>query len=127
MSVTLTEQAVAERRKTETRRLGWLTLKPGDHLQLCRKVMGRKRADGTVEPLVRVAMVEVTDVRRERLDAITDEAVEREGFEPGDLTAWDDRPPHTVGPSGCFVRFFTASMRCEPTTEVTVITWRYLD
>jgi len=39
MSVALTEQAVRERRKTVTRRLGWQFLKPGDRLTLCRKVM----------------------------------------------------------------------------------------
>lgn len=76
MSVTLTEQAVRERRKTVTRRLGWLFLKPGDRLTLCRKVMGRKKD----EPLERLAEVEVVDVRRERLDAITDDDVPREGF-----------------------------------------------
>ena len=48
MSVSLTEQAVVERRKTVTRRLGWWEdrngrrlLKPGDRLTLCRKVRGR--------------------------------------------------------------------------------------
>lgn len=55
MSVSLTEQAVLERRKTVTRRLGWRFLKPGDRLTLCRKVMGRKPG----EPLVRICDVEV--------------------------------------------------------------------
>lgn len=41
MSVALTERAVIERRKTVTRRLGWVFLKPGDRLTLCRKVMGQ--------------------------------------------------------------------------------------
>src|SRR5690606_7983375 len=63
MSVSLTEQAVLERRKTVTRRLGWKFLKRGDRLTLCRKVMGRKKG----EPLVRLAEVEVVDVRREPL------------------------------------------------------------
>ena len=43
MSVSLTEQAVVERRKTVPRRLGWWEdrngrrlLKPGDRLTLCR-------------------------------------------------------------------------------------------
>jgi len=51
MSVSFTEQAVRERRKTVTRCKGWLFLKPGDRLMLCRKVMGRKPG----EPLVRIA------------------------------------------------------------------------
>lgn len=133
MSVTLTEQAVVDRRKTETRRLGWLTLQPGAELELCRKVMGRKRRDGSVEPLVRLARVEVTDVRREPLCLITDSAVRREGFTRDELSAyahlggggtWDGSDDTA---RARFVRFFTASMRCTPDTEVTVITWRYLD
>lgn len=58
MSVTLTERAVVERRKTVTRRLGWGFLKAGDRLTLVRKAMGRRRPDGTVEPLVLVTRVE---------------------------------------------------------------------
>ena len=109
MSVSLTEQAVVERRKTVTRRLGWKFLKPGDRLTLCRKVMGRKKG----EPLVRLAEVEVVDVRRERLDAITDDDVVREGF-PGWVAA-------------DFILFFLAHMAAGHDTEVTRIEWRYLD
>jgi hypothetical protein len=115
MSVALTEDAVRERRKTVTRRLGWRFLKPGDRLTLVRKAMGRKRRDGTVEPLVRIADVEVVSVRREVLYVIQIDAreVEREGF-PGQTGRW-------------FVDFFCKHMRCHPTTEVTRIEWRYLD
>lgn len=63
MSVAFTEDAVRARTKTVTRRKGWLFLKPGDRLTLCRKVMGRKPG----EPLVRICDVEIVDVRRERL------------------------------------------------------------
>lgn len=66
MSVSFTEQAVVERRKTVTRRKGWQFLKPGDRLTLCRKVMGRKKD----EPLVRIAEVEVVSVRRESLGVL---------------------------------------------------------
>lgn len=113
MSVTLTEAAVVDRSKTVTRRLGWRNLKPGDRLTLCRKVMGRKRADGTVDPLVRLAEVEVVNVRREALTAITTEDVAREGFP--DLT-----------PVG-FRVFFAQAMRVPSNAEVTRIEWRYLD
>lgn len=119
MSVALTEDAVRERRKTVTRRLGWQFLKPGDRLTLVRKAMGRKRRDGTVEPLVRLAEVEVVDVNREPLCAVAGPSdlgateVEREGF-PGKDGAW-------------FVEFFREHMRCGPMTEVTRIEWRYLD
>lgn len=120
MSVAFTEQAVRDRSKTVTRRKGWWRnkygeplLAPGDRLTLCRKVMGRRRADGTVEPLVRIAEVEVVSVRRERLDAITDDDVAREGF-PTASALW-------------FVDMFCEAMRCQPGTEVTRIEWTYLD
>lgn len=120
MSVQLTEDAVRERRKTVTRRLGWLDLEPGDLLTLCRKVQGRKRPDGTVEPLVRLADVEVVSVRCERLDAIDAADVAREGFPAADgVGGW-----MTVE---AFIRFFCKHMRCTSDTEVTRIEWRYLD
>lgn len=108
MSVSLTEQQVRARTKTVTRRMGWLMLKPGDRLTLCKKVMGRKKG----EPLERITDVEVVDVRRERLDAITPDEVVAEGF-PGD------------SPDG-FVEFFCDTHKgCTPESEVTRIEWRY--
>ena len=112
MSVSLTEQAVVERRKTVTRRLGWRFLQPGARLTLCRKTRGRRRRDGTVEPLVRLADVEVVDVRSSMLDAITSEDVIREGLE--------DFTPEM------FVDYFCRHMRCAPDAVVTRIEWRYL-
>ena len=109
MSVALTEQAVVERRKTVTRRLGWKFLKAGDRLTLCRKVMGRKKG----ETLVRLAEVEVVDVRREPLYRIDLADVRREGF--------DDMLPSD------FIEFFVKHMRCHISDEVTRIEWRYLD
>lgn len=116
MSVSLTEQAVIERRKTVTRRLGWWQdkrgrhlVKPGDRLTLCRKVMGRKAG----EPLVRLCDVEVVYVTREPLGTITPGDVKKEGFE-------------RLSP-GEFVLFFCEHMRCNPLTMVTRIEWRYLD
>jgi hypothetical protein len=112
MSVALTEEQVVARTKTVTRRLGWRTLTPHTRLQLVRKAMGRKRADGTVEPLVRLAVVDVVSVRRERLDAITPADVAAEGF--------PDWSPAE------FVEFFCRTMRCTPDTEVTRIEFRYV-
>lgn len=113
MSVALTEDAVVARQKTVTRRLGWDFLKPGDRLTLVRKAMGRKRADGTLEPLVRLAEVEVVSVDRRRLSDIDVADVEREGF-PG----WDpDR----------FIRFFCEHMKTNRRVVLTRIEWRYLD
>jgi hypothetical protein len=108
MSVALTEQQVRDRVKTVTRRLGWKTLKPGMRLTLCRKVMGRRHG----EPLVRICDVEIVSVRRERLDAIAAEDVAAEGF-AGQTPAE-------------FVAFFCEHMRCDPSSEVTRIEWRYL-
>lgn len=119
MSVALTEGAVRAQRKTVTRRLGWSMLEPGAELDLCRKVMGRRKGD----PLVRIARVRVIDVRRERLDAITDDDVALEGFGTvGDLLAYDKGD----GLAAAFVRFFTEHMKCEPSTEVTRVQWEYL-
>lgn len=113
MSVSLTERAVVERRKTVTRRLGWEWLIPGERLTLCRKVMGRRRKDGTIEPLVRLADVQVIDVIREPLSALTVGDVAREGF-----SGWTPDE---------FLDFFCQHMRCDRSAEVTRIEWRYLE
>lgn len=110
MSVALTEDAVRARRKTVTRRKGWEFLRAGDRLTLCRKVQGRKPG----EPLVRLAEVQVTSVRREVLSAITPEDVAREGF-PG------------MSPAVFIVRFFVNAQRITSADTVTRIEWRYLD
>lgn len=123
MSVAMTAEAVVERRKTVTRRKGWLMLKPGDRLTLCRKVQGRRPG----EPLERLAEVEVVSTRRESLRKLYDgawgnhdqweyaqEEVAREGF-PG------MRPM-------LFVRdFFIHAQGMGLDDEVTRIEWRYLD
>lgn len=108
MSVALTEYAVRQRTKTVTRRLGWLFLKVGDRITLCRKVMGRKPG----ERIERICDVEITAIRREPLRRITAEDVRREGF-TGHTPMW-------------FINMFCEHMKCTPDTEVTRITWRYL-
>ena len=101
MSVSLTEPQVRARAKTVTRRVGWHMLRTGDHLTLCRKVMGRRRG----EPLERIVTVEVTSLRREPLGAITAADVTAEGF-----------PQMTPAE---FVSFFCSTHRgCGPDTEV---------
>ena len=108
MSVALTEPQVVARAKTVTRRKGWLFLKPGDRLTLCRKVMGRQGAT-----LVRLAEVEVVSVDRWTLNAIWPADVKREGF-----------PEWTVHE---FIAFFCEHMGGDATQVVTRIEWRYLD
>lgn len=123
MSVSMTEQAVVERQKTVTRRKGWWLdkngrrlLRPGDHLTLCRKVMGRKPG----EPLVKLAEVEVLAVTRETLDALYDMQpwdwgyeLEREGFP--DLT-----------PQVFVETYFVDAQGMSPEDEVTRIEWAYV-
>lgn len=110
MSVSLTEDAVRDRTKSVTRRMGWLNLTPGTRLTLCRKVMGRRKG----EPLVRIVDVEVVSVRRERLDEITPAEVVAEGFP-------DMAPAEFVG-------FFCNSHKgCTPDSKVSRIEWKYID
>jgi len=126
MSVSRTVAGVVERRKTVTRRLGWTFLRPGDRLTLCRKVQGRfDYRTGVLEPLDRLAEVEVVSVRREPLTAITDEEIAREcvprvNFE---LVYVETNQP----PADEWVRWFCEAMGCQPTTTVTRIEWKYLD
>lgn len=123
MSVSHTEQAVIARRKTVTRRLGWRFLKVGDTLTLCRKVMGRQGA-----PLVRLAEVEVIDVRRERVWDITDDDIAREGVDPGKFDeVWDEVWTDTGQPTPeAWVAWFCETMRVQPDELITRIEWRYL-
>lgn len=110
MSVSFTEAAVRARTKTVTRRKGWLFLKPGDRLTLCRKVMGRKPG----EPLVRICDVEVISVRREPLIAVA---------EPGELEREGCGHLH---PAVFHANYFVPQ-RIKWWDDVTRIEWRYLD
>ncbi|HEY2086315.1 MAG TPA: hypothetical protein VGH54_09850 [Mycobacterium sp.] len=116
MSVAFTEDAVRRRAKTVTRRKGWLFLKPGDRLTLCRKVMGRKKG----EPLVRIVDVQVVSVRREPLSALTmdltygQNEVSYEGFPD-------------MSPEDFVDEFFVKAQRMHVEDVVTRVEWRYLD
>ena len=117
MSVAMTLDAVRDRTKTVTRRRNWWEnkygrriLREGDRLTLCEKSQGRKSG----EPIVRVAEVEVVDVRRERLDAITADEVAREGF-----------PDWT--PGEFIAHFFVKAQGIQPDAEVTRIEWKYVE
>jgi len=128
MSVSLTEQAVVDRRKTVTRRLGWAFLRPGDRLTLCRKVMGRRPG----EPLVRLAEVEVVDARREPLLAVTLREIDLEAVAPSVYLAVTS-DTHLRNASVCrdcrvlaWVEWFARTMGVPMDSEVTRIEWRYL-
>jgi hypothetical protein len=109
MSVALTIDQVRAGTKTVTRRLGWRYLKPGDRLQLCEKVRGRRAG----EQLVRLRDVVVVAVDIVRLDSIDQADVVAEGF-----PSWT---PHE------FIEFFCRTHPpANETTEVTRIEWRYV-
>lgn len=119
MSVAMTKQAVIERRKTVTRRKGWLFLKPGDRLLLVEKTMGFKKGETCPPPL---AEVEVVSVRREPLyqlhlrnhSAYAWEEVAREGFP-------------SMNPTEFVQRFFIDAQGMHILDDVTRIEWRYMD
>lgn len=129
MSVAFTEQAVVERRKTVTRRKGWWTdkngrqiIKPGDRLTLCRKVMGRKKG----EPLVRLAEVEVVDVRREPLCAVAGpHVIADDGTVTFPEMVAEGFPD--MHPGEFMQRYFYEAQRITFMDDVTRIEWRYLD
>ena len=109
ISFSLTKDQFRARTKTETRRLGWWFLKPGDLLMGCEKCQGLKPG----EPIVRMGAVRVVNLFRERLDAITAEAVVREGFP-------DMAPPE-------FVAMFCKHMKVKPFKIITVIKFEYVE
>ena len=100
--------------KDVTRRLGWEYLKVGERLQVCRKCMGRKPG----EPLVKLAVIEVVSVGRERLSALRrpyygPEECRREGF--------PDLSPKE------FINFFCRTHKgCVSSTPVTRIEFKYI-
>jgi len=112
MSVAFTEQAVVERRKTVTRRKGWLFVKPGDRLTLCRKVMGRKRRGRGHQrsALCAVAGPYATD---QNGGTIWPELI-AEGFPD-------------MNPSEFMIRYFINAQGIGAMDDVTRIEWRYLD
>ncbi|QDU67677.1 ASCH domain-containing protein [Engelhardtia mirabilis] len=109
ISFSMTEPQILDRSKTVTRRTGWRHAKAGDLLRGVHKCMGFKPGE---KPRT-LATVRVVEVRRERLDAITDQDVAREGY-PGQSADW-------------FVAKFCQAMRCTPETEVARIEFEYVD
>ena len=107
ISFALTTAQVKARTKRQTRRLGWLNLKPQTRLNACEKCQGLKPG----EKIVRLDVIEVTGVRREPLEAITPADVVAEGF-PGMTPAE-------------FVAMFCEHAGIDPETVVTVIDFDY--
>lgn len=80
ISFAMTTEQILNRSKTVTRRDGWLHVKAGDLLRPVDRVMGFKKGERSQPLLPDGWLIEVVDVRREPLDAITPEDVVREGF-----------------------------------------------
>lgn len=109
ISCAITTRQIRGRTKTVTRRLGWLDLKPGTLLRAVVKCMGLRKGE-RVQPL---ALLYVVSVRRERLDTITPDDVDAEGFP--DMTPAE------------FVAMFCRSHKgCRPDSTVTRIEFRYV-
>lgn len=109
ISFGLTERQFLDGSKSVTRRLGWRFLQPGDRLMGVRKAMGLKKG----EPVVRLGVIEVLWVNRERLDRIDVSECQREGF--------PEMSPED------FIAFFCRTHKgCTPETEVTRIKFTHV-
>lgn len=109
ISFSATIPQIQNRTKTVTRRLGWKTLKPGQELRGVEKAMGLKKG----EKHKTLAIIKVTGVRQEPLNACTNKDAVAEGF------------PEMTGKQ--FVEFFCKAMRCTPCTDVTRIEFEYVE
>lgn len=103
MSFFLTKRQFLDGSKTQTRRLGWTSLRVGEVFLGVEKCQGLRKGQRQVELGAR----RVIGTRRERLDAITREDVIAEGF--------PDMTPAQ------FVELFCAANKCTPETIVTRI------
>lgn len=109
MSFSLTKEQLLAGKKTVTRRLGWRSLKAGDHVLAVEKCMGLRRG----EKQKVLCEIEIVEVNRERLSAMTQADCAREGFQ--------------MMSAGSFVEMFCKHMRCTPKTMVTRIEFRKVD
>lgn len=116
ISFALTTDAILNRSKTVTRRLGWEKLGPGERLLAVDKLRTRSAQ--------KLAVIEIVSVRREKLNAITNEDVIREG----DPFPRPEYQRDSVDiPRKRFVEEFCRSMKCVPDTIVTRIEFRYIE
>lgn len=96
MSFSMTTKQFLDGTKDVTRRMGWPYLRVGDHLLGIKKGMGLKK--GQHQRVL--GEIVVMSARWERLDGITNEECQREGF------------PHMT--PGEFVEMFCRANRCNP-------------
>lgn len=108
-----TADAIRARRKIVTRRVGWKFIKPGTPLTAVVQNQGLPRG---ASPEV-LAALEVVDVRREPLAAITDADVLLEGY----------HDPRGVFTRHEFIRHFCATIGGTSSQLITRIAFRYVD
>lgn len=107
VSFMYTPQQMRDRTKTVTRRLNWEWAKPGMRLHAVSKCMGLRKGD-TVESF---GVIELVDVRREPLHAITQADVIAEGF-----------PEMSCAE---FQEMFVQHMGCDYDDDVTRVEFRF--
>lgn len=116
ISFALTTDQFLDGSKDVTRRMGWERLKVGDKLCAVKKAMGLRKG----EQIQRLGLIEVTDVRRERLDCMTcvetygREECRREGF-----------PKYT--PDEFIAMFCDSHKGCIPSHMVTRIEFKRIE
>ncbi|KKM87389.1 hypothetical protein LCGC14_1269410 [marine sediment metagenome] len=104
----MTEAAFLDGSKDVTRRLGWKNLKPGTELLAVNKCMGLRKG----EKARIFGPIRVVSVRREPLNAITQDDVRREGY------------ALPLGTRDWFIRKFSRAMSCYAGTVVTRIEFK---
>lgn len=114
MSFAATIPQVQNRTKTVTRRMGWHNLKVGDRLKAVEKAMGLKK--GQRQKVL--AIIEITDIRTEKLWEIKASDVAAEGF-----PEWADGEYGTIE----FCDFFCKAMKCEGNPTVRRIEFKYVE
>jgi hypothetical protein len=107
MSFYLTTPQMRARTKTVTRRLK-SNVQPGELLMACVKCMGLRKG----QKVEHIHPIKVLDVRREPLNAITQEECALEGF--------PDLSPQE------FVEMFCKAMACIPSEPITRIQFEHL-
>ena len=115
ISAALTKEQMRNRTKFVTRRDGWKNLKVGELLQVCEKCQGIKKG----EQMVKICVIRVTGVRREKLIRILQ--YPNYGFNECKLEGFPDWNPIR------FLQFFCETHKgCTPQKVLTRIEFEYV-
>lgn len=116
MSFHITTAQIENRSKTVTRRLGWDFAKVGDRVLAVDRLRSKDAR--------KLAIIEIVSVGWEPLNRITEADVIREG-DPFPRPSYQNGPIDL--PVKRFVERFCQAMKCEPSTAVNRIEFRYVD